>query len=73
MRTFDELQAGLGAALPLNTPGSTAEHVLADAGQALLHRAGNGSVVLDPGALPFPVVLTDSLLDGDPRARRVNA
>src|SRR5215204_1880694 len=28
VRTFDELQAGLGATLPLNTPGATTEHVL---------------------------------------------
>jgi hypothetical protein len=48
----------------------TAEHLLADAGQHVLHRAGSGSVVLDAATLPFPVMLTDTLLDGDPRAAR---
>jgi hypothetical protein len=51
----------------------TAEHLLADAGQQVLHRTAGGSVVLDPATLPFPVVLTDALLDGDPRARRVSS
>jgi hypothetical protein len=44
-----------------------AERALGTAGVPVHHRAGNGSAVLVDG-LPFPVVLTDRLLTGDPRA-----
>jgi len=44
-----------------------AERALLDAGIGVHHRAGDGSAVLDPAPLPFPVVLTDHLLPGDPR------
>jgi catechol 2,3-dioxygenase-like lactoylglutathione lyase family enzyme len=44
-----------------------AERALADAGVGVHHRAGDGRAVLVDG-LPFPVVLTDRLLPGDPRA-----
>ena len=47
-----------------------AERALAAEGVGVLHRAGDGRVVLDPGALPFPVVLTERLLPGDPRTTR---
>ncbi len=45
-----------------------AERALGDAGVAVHHRARAGSVVLDSRGLPFPVVITDHLLPGDPRA-----
>ncbi|MEX1008697.1 MAG: VOC family protein [Acidimicrobiia bacterium] len=44
-----------------------AERALRDAGVAVHYRTSDGSVVIDPGALPFPVVLTNRLLPGDPR------
>jgi hypothetical protein len=43
-----------------------AEEVLADAGVGVHHRTATGHLILVEG-LPFPVVLTDRLLDGDPR------
>jgi catechol 2,3-dioxygenase-like lactoylglutathione lyase family enzyme len=43
-----------------------AERALADAGVGVHHRTGDGHVILVDG-LPFPVVLTDRLLEGDPR------
>jgi hypothetical protein len=46
---------------------SVAERALATEGVAVHHRADNGHAVLVDD-LPFPVVLTDQLLDGDPRA-----
>ena len=46
---------------------AAAERALDDAGVAVHHRVNAGSVVLDPNALPFPVVLTEHLLPGDPR------
>jgi methylmalonyl-CoA/ethylmalonyl-CoA epimerase len=45
-----------------------AEHALAAAGVSVHHRVHDGSLVLDPAGLPFPVVLTDHLLPGDPRS-----
>ena len=44
-----------------------AERVLGAEGVDVHHRAGDGRVVLDPSVLPFPVVLTEQLLPGDPR------
>lgn len=44
-----------------------AQRALRDAGVGVHSRVSDGSVVLDPRALPFPVVLTDRLLPGDPR------
>jgi catechol 2,3-dioxygenase-like lactoylglutathione lyase family enzyme len=44
----------------------TAEAVLAEQGLAVHHRTGDGHLILVDG-LPFPVMLTDRLLDGDPR------
>jgi hypothetical protein len=44
----------------------SAEALLADAGVAVHHRTGDGHVIL-VDHLPFPVVLTDRLLGGDPR------
>jgi Glyoxalase/Bleomycin resistance protein/Dioxygenase superfamily len=46
---------------------AAAEQALAGAGVGVHHRVGDGSVVLDPTTLPFPVVLTETLLPGDPR------
>ena len=46
---------------------AAAERALGDAGVGVHHRTSDGSVVLDPRGLPFPVVLTDHLLPGDPR------
>jgi hypothetical protein len=46
-----------------------AERALAADGLAVHHRAGNGQVFMVDG-LPFPVVLTDRLLWGDPREER---
>ncbi len=46
----------------------TAERALLDAGVAVHCRVPDGAAVLDPASLPFPVVLTDRLLPGDPRA-----
>jgi hypothetical protein len=46
---------------------SVAERALAAEGVTVHHRAGDGRVVLDPAALPFPIVLTEALLPGDPR------
>jgi len=48
---------------------SVAERALAAEGVAVHHRGADGRVVLDPSALPFPVVLTEHLLPGDPRTR----
>jgi hypothetical protein len=44
-----------------------AERALAAEGVTVLHRSRDGRVVLDPSRLPFPVVLTEQLLPGDPR------
>jgi Glyoxalase/Bleomycin resistance protein/Dioxygenase superfamily len=44
-----------------------AERALLEAGVGVHHRTSDGCVVLDPTHLPFPVVLTDHLLPGDPR------
>jgi hypothetical protein len=44
-----------------------AERALLDAGVAVHCRVSDGASVLDTAALPFPVVLTDHLLPGDPR------
>ena len=44
------------------------ERALDDAGVRVHHRVNDGSVVLDPNALPFPIVLTEHLLPGDPRS-----
>jgi hypothetical protein len=46
-----------------------AERALAVAGVPVHHRASDGRAVLVDG-LPFPIVLTDQLLPGDPRATR---
>jgi hypothetical protein len=55
-------------ALGLTVPDQgLAERALAAAGAPVHHRAGDGRAVLVEG-LPFPVVLTDQLLSGDPRA-----
>ena len=50
-----------------STTSARAERALDDAGVGVHHRTSDGSVVLDPTSLPFPVVLTDHLLPGDPR------
>jgi hypothetical protein len=47
-----------------------AERILADAGQGVHARTSDSRLVLDPSTLPFPVVLTEELLDGDPRKER---
>jgi hypothetical protein len=47
-----------------------AERALATEGVPVHHRAADARVVLDPGALPFSVVLTEQLLPGDPRTSR---
>lgn len=44
-----------------------AEAALAAAGVGVRHRASGGDLVLDPAGLPFPVVLSDQLVPGDPR------
>jgi catechol 2,3-dioxygenase-like lactoylglutathione lyase family enzyme len=44
-----------------------AERALAAEGVAVHHRASDGRIVLDPAVLPFPIVLTEQLLPGDPR------
>jgi hypothetical protein len=55
-------------ALALSVADQTiAVRALAAEGVTVHHRAGDGRVVLDPSALPFPVVLTEQLLPGDPR------
>jgi hypothetical protein len=46
---------------------AAAERALDGAGVGVHHRTSDGSAVLDPTSLPFPVVLTDHLLPGDPR------
>jgi len=46
---------------------AVAELALADAGVRARRRAGDGSLVLGPEVCTFPVVLTDRLLEGDPR------
>ena len=46
---------------------AAAERALGDAGVGIHHRVNDGSVVLDPRGLPFPILLTDHLLPGDPR------
>ncbi len=48
-----------------------AERALDAAGVPVHHRAGDGRAVLVDG-LPFPVVLSDRLLPGDPRANQEN-
>jgi hypothetical protein len=47
-----------------------AERALIEAGVGVHYRASDGAAVLDPAGLPFPVVLTDRLLPGDPRPER---
>jgi catechol 2,3-dioxygenase-like lactoylglutathione lyase family enzyme len=47
---------------------AAAERALLDAGVGVHCRASDGAAVLDPAAVPFPVVLTEGLLPGDPRA-----
>ena len=49
-----------------------AERALGDAGVGVHHRVNDGSVVLGPVGLPFPVLLTDHLLPGDPRTHSTN-
>ncbi len=44
-----------------------AERALAAEQVVVHHRTGDGRVVLDPSVLPFPVLLTEELLPGDPR------
>ena len=46
---------------------AVAEAALADAGVAVHHRTADGWLVLPPSVCTFPVVLTDHLLEGDPR------
>jgi hypothetical protein len=46
---------------------SVAEAALRDAGVTVHHRTADGSLVLPPSVCTFPVVLTDHLLEGDPR------
>ena len=53
---------------PGRRPGSCRARALLEAGVAVHCRVSDGAVVLDPASLPFPVVLTDRLLPGDPRA-----
>ena len=43
------------------------ERALAAEQVVVHHRTGDGRVVLDPSVLPFPVLLTEELLPGDPR------
>jgi catechol 2,3-dioxygenase-like lactoylglutathione lyase family enzyme len=50
---------------------SLAERLLAEAGVVAHHRGADGRAVLVEG-VPFPVVLTDQLLVGDPRASRAD-
>jgi hypothetical protein len=52
------------------TDQGVAERALLAEGVGVHHRAGDGRVVLDAGVLPFPVVLTEHLLPGDPRTPR---
>jgi methylmalonyl-CoA/ethylmalonyl-CoA epimerase len=47
-----------------------AEHALSGEGVAVRQRTAEGSLILDSGVLAFPIVLTDSLLPGDPRTLR---
>jgi methylmalonyl-CoA/ethylmalonyl-CoA epimerase len=44
-----------------------AEGALRGAGVMVRRRTMQGSLILEPGAVPFPIVLSDSLLPGDPR------
>jgi len=46
---------------------ASAVAALREAGVDVHHRGTDGSLVLDPAQLPFPVVLTDHLLPGDAR------
>ena|SRR5436190_2729957 len=46
---------------------TSAVDALRDAGVDVHHRGPDGSFVLDPARLPFPVVLADQLLPGDSR------
>jgi hypothetical protein len=46
---------------------AVAEHALAGAGVTVHHRIADGSLVLPPSVCTFPIVLTEHLLDGDPR------
>jgi hypothetical protein len=48
---------------------AAAVRALEGAGVGVHHRTANGSLVLDPAELPFPMILTDQLLQGDPRSR----
>jgi catechol 2,3-dioxygenase-like lactoylglutathione lyase family enzyme len=56
----------LALALTVDDP-TAAVSALADAGVGIHHRSSDGSLVLEPAELPFPVILTDHLLPGDPR------
>jgi catechol 2,3-dioxygenase-like lactoylglutathione lyase family enzyme len=49
---------------------AVAEGALAPEGITVHHRCADGRVVLDPSVLPFPVVLTEQLLPGDPRTAK---
>jgi catechol 2,3-dioxygenase-like lactoylglutathione lyase family enzyme len=58
-------------ALALSVADQTvAERALAAEGVGVHRRGGDGRAVLDPEVLPFPVVLTEQLLPGDPRVTR---
>ena len=46
---------------------AAAETALAGHGHHVHHRTSEGHLVLDDTRLPFPIVLTDGLLAGDPR------
>jgi catechol 2,3-dioxygenase-like lactoylglutathione lyase family enzyme len=48
---------------------AVAAGALLDAGVGLHHHTSDGSLLLHAGELPFPVILTDHLLPGDPRSR----
>ena len=49
---------------------ATAEAALGAEGVEVRRRTTDGALVLDTAQLPFPVVLTDRLLSGDPRPAR---
>lgn len=59
----------IALALSVTDQGVAERALLAEA-VGVHHRAGDGRLVLDPGALPFPIVLTEQLLSGDPRTPR---
>ena len=46
---------------------TSAVNALADAGVGIHHNSSDGSLVLDTAELPFPLILADHLLPGDPR------